>query len=192
MTVSYADAMDAVKAHLGAGAAAHSRRVGDTAMALAVLYHVDPEMARLAGTLHDWDRERSADELLQTATTTAMPLSDAEKARPRLLHARTGAVAVQRALPGLPVEVADAVARHTVGSVDMTPLDMVVYLADMIEPQRDYPGVVQLREAVGAVSLEELFALGYQQSVMHLVSARKPIHPETVAVWNRFVAGGPR
>ena len=42
----------------------------------------------------------------------------------------------------------------------MTPLDMVVYLADMIEPNRDYPGVQDLRDAVGAVSLSELFALG--------------------------------
>ncbi len=63
-----------------------------------------------------------------------------------------------------------AVARHTVGAPDMTDLDMVVYLADMIEPAATYPGVDELREAVGdGLALRELFALGYQLSVMHLV-----------------------
>ena len=74
----------------------------------------------------------------------------------------------------------------------MTDLDQVVYLADMIEPARDYRGVDELREAVGEVPLSELFALGYRASVMHLVRTRRRIHPETVAVWNSLVAGEPR
>ncbi len=192
MPVSYADAIAAIEAHLGGAAVAHSRRVGDAAAALAVAYGVDPERARLAGVLHDWDRERTTDELLRSADAAGFALTDAERTRPRLLHARTGAVAAQDALPGLPDEVADAIARHTVGSSEMTRLDMVVYLADMIEPKREYPGVNELRDAASAVSLDELFALGYQQSVLHLVNARKLIHPDTVAVWNRFVAGATR
>ena len=121
-----------------------------------------------------------------------MTLSEAELAHPHLLHARTGAAGLRGALPGVPDEVVAAVSHHTVGALDMTPLDMVVYLADMIEPNRDYPGVVALRDAVGSVSLEELFALGYQQSLLHLVTARKCMHPDTVKVWNRYVAGGTR
>ena len=74
----------------------------------------------------------------------------------------------------------------------MSDLDMVVYLADMIEPDRGFPGVDDLREAVGTVPLPDLFALGYQHSVSHLVSARRRIHPATVAVWNTLVAGDGR
>ena len=190
--LSYEDALAAVDARLGAKAAAHCRRVGETAASLAVLYDVDPGRARLAGLLHDWDREQNADELLQAASDADMAVSDAEAAHPRLLHARTGAAALPAALRGVPDDVAQAVARHTVGCADMTPLDMVVYLADMIEPQRDYPGVTELREAAGEVSLSELFALGYQQSVLHIVLSRKRIHPDTVGVWNALVAGEPR
>ena len=62
----------------------------------------------------------------------------------------------------------------------------------MIESHRDYNGVETLREAVGAVSLAELFALGYQQSTRHLVDARKRIHPVTIDVWNAYVAGEAR
>ena len=85
-----------------------------------------------------------------------------------------------------------AIARHTVGAPEMTDLDRVVYLADMLEPARTYRGVDKLRQAVGEVSLPELFALGYRVSVMHLLRTRRRIHPETVAVWNSLVAGEAR
>ena len=106
---------------------------------------------------------------------------------PYLLHARTGAAAVAEAFPGISPAVVQAVARHTVGALDMTPLDEVVYLADMMEPARDFPGVEELRAAVGVVSLPELFSLGYQLSLAHLVRRRKRIHPETLDVWNALV-----
>jgi HD superfamily phosphohydrolase YqeK len=61
-----------------------------------------------------------------------------------------------------------------------------------MEPARDYSGIEELRAAVGAVSLSELFALGYQLSVMQVVRRRRKIHPETVDVWNSLVAGEPR
>jgi predicted HD superfamily hydrolase involved in NAD metabolism len=190
--VTYARALTAVQARLEHKAAKHSQRVATAAVALASAYGVDVDSARLAGLLHDWDRETSPDDLLAEAQQAGLELTDAEAANPHLLHARTGAIGARNAFPGLSDDVVQAISRHTIGAVDMTPLDMVVYLADMIESRRDYPGVGELRDAVGTVPLAELFARGYQQSVRHLVDARKRIHPETVAVWNRLVAGGGR
>ena len=178
-----------MRGRLSAAAAAHSVRVGDTAAALADRYGVDPDNARLAGLLHDWDRERNRTELLGDAERSHEVVDPVEREVPYLLHARTGAEGVREAFPDMPAEVLDAIAKHTVGALKMSPLDMVVYLADMIEPSRDFPGVAELREAVGSVSLEALFADAYRQSVMYLVGARKHIHPETVAVWNTYVAG---
>jgi len=192
MSLSYETARAAVDARLSAKAAAHCHRVGDTAAGLAILYDADPQAARIAGLLHDWDRERAPEQLLGEAQDAGLVLSDAETARPHLLHARTGAATLRGEFPGIDDAIVHAVARHTVGALEMTPLDMVVYLADMIEPAREYDGVQALRDAVGAVSLGELFALGYQQSLAHIVTARKRIHPDTVAVWNRYIAGGPR
>ena len=56
--VTYADALGAVETRLGHKAAKHCKRVATTAAALAVLYGVDADSARIAGVLHDWDRER--------------------------------------------------------------------------------------------------------------------------------------
>lgn len=192
MSVTYEMAEAALESRLSESAVEHCRRVAQTAAALASIYGVDPDDAALAGLLHDWDREIAAEGLLAAADASGIPTSSADKAVPYLLHAHTGASAVAREFPGISDEVVRAVAHHTVGSAEMTELDMVVYLADMIEPGRDYPGVDDLREAVGTVSLDDLFAKGYEQSVMHLLRSRKFIHPQTVAVWNALVARGQR
>ncbi len=174
--VSFDEALSAVRERLGERGAEHCARVAETAAELAAAYGVDVELARLAGVLHDWDRDRPKSELVDAARSEGLELTATDDSVPYLLHARTGAAGVSAAFPGLAPEVVQAVARHTVGALDMTPLDEVVYLADMIEPARDYPGVEELRAAVGTVPLSELFASGYQHSVMHLVQTPAP-HP---------------
>ncbi len=190
--VSFDEALKAVRERLGERGADHCARVSATAVNLAEVYGVDADLARLGGLLHDWDRDRSRSELIEAARAEGIEVTPTDEAVPYLLHARTGAAGVAREFPALPVEVVQAIARHTVGAPEMTDLDRVVYLADMLEPARTYRGVEKLREAVGEVPLSELFALGYRVSVMHLLRTRRRIHPETVTVWNSLVAGGPR
>lgn len=187
MTYEAADAL--LGKRLSPSAAGHSRRVAETAVTLATRFGVDVALARLAGLLHDWDRERTPEQLFSAAADAGISVSDADTTVPYLLHARTGAAALRSALPGVPDEVVSAVERHTVGSSDMSELDKIVYVADMIEPGRDYPGVEALRELSETTSLAELFAAAYQQSILHLIGSRKRIHPDTVAVWNDLVAG---
>ena len=184
----YDTAAQALKERVGEKAFSHSENVARTAGDLALIYGVDPEQARLAGLLHDWDRELTGEELLSAAAVEDIAVTWADECSPRLLHARTGALALTRAFPGLSDEIVRSVELHTLGAVEMSALDMIVYVADMIEPGRAYKGVDDLRETAGTVSLEALFAGAYQQSVLHLVRARKPIHPDTVAVWNAHVA----
>jgi len=176
---------------LSPAAAAHSRRVAETAATLAARFDVDVASARLAGLLHDWDREQTPEQLFAAAADAGLTVSPADATVPYLLHARTGAAALRAAFPGLPDEVITAVAHHTVGSSEMTDLDKVVYVADMIEPGREYPGVEALRQLSTTATLAELFASAYQQSILYLIGSRKRIHPDTVAVWNELVAGEP-
>ena len=68
-------------------------------------------------------------------------------------------------------------------------LDIVVYTADMIEPTRVYEALVPLRELVGQVSLDDLFAECFRATVEHLVAKRRYMHPETAEIWNTWVAG---
>jgi predicted HD superfamily hydrolase involved in NAD metabolism len=180
-------ALAALREHLGERAVAHCEAVAESAARLAESYGVDVADARMAGLLHDWSREESADTLVSLAKEYGIVLCPVDRSVPYLLHAPVGARALADRFPEMPPEIISAVDRHTVGSSDMSPLDMVVYTADMIEPSRRFEGVESLRSAVGAVSLFELYARAYARSIAHLVASGKHLHPSTVDAWNAIV-----
>lgn len=187
--VSFEEADRALRAHLGDAAYGHSTRVAETAARLAVTYGADVDAARLAGLLHDWDRELPRDQLVAAAREAGISVTPDDEAAPYLLHSRMGAHDIAVALPGLPDAVVRAVSRHTIGAADASELDMIVYLADTIEPAREHHGVEKLRAKVGVVPLPELYLLGVQQSLVHVIRSRRRLHPDSVAVWNALVAG---
>ncbi|NTU71636.1 MAG: HD domain-containing protein [Coriobacteriia bacterium] len=187
---SYTQAGELLRARLSAASFAHSERVADTARGLARAYGAEEDDAALAGLLHDWDRELSDDELRAAARAAGIESVDTHSVAPRLLHAQTAAADIASSLPWVSEAVLDAVAKHTVGAPVMSDLDMIVFVADMIEPKRSFEGVDRLRGLIGVSQLGELFAAAYQQSLAHLVSSRRHIHPDTVAVWNALVAKG--
>jgi predicted HD superfamily hydrolase involved in NAD metabolism len=188
VTLTYKEAEQQIAERLGEDALRHCRAVAETAAALASIYGADVEHARLAGLLHDWHRELGDEELVRVANESRLEVTQTDLHVPYLLHARTGAVGVRDAFGDVPAEVVSAIEHHTVGDPSMSELDMIVWIADMIEPARSFPGVADIRECVGTVSLRDLFAQAYTHSVHHLVKTRKRIHPKTVEVWNSLIA----
>lgn len=167
---------------------AHALGVTQAAQELARTYGVDERMARLAGLLHDWDKNYDDEGIRQRAQELSLVVDPyVFQDMPRLLHGPTAAAALAREFPSLPREVVQAIDRHTAGAPNMTDLDMIVYVADALEPGRDYPGIQALRELVGRVPLEELFLKTFQHVLLNLVERCKNIHPQTLEVWNFYV-----
>lgn len=191
-------AEQAVACRLDAYGALHSVKVAETAQMMATLYGVDSTDAYMAGLLHDWDRVDSIENLLAKAKRYDLCIDEVVVRHPRLLHAHTGAIEARRHFLTLEDEsqrfdigddVFNAIMNHTVGDIKMSPLDKVVYVADMIEPTRDYPAVDTLREAVGTIGLDALFMFAYSRTIVHLASKKKSMHPRTMEVWNSLVCG---
>ena len=84
--------------------------------------------------------------------------------------------ALGRAFPELPPEVLAAVERHTLGAVDMSDLDMIVYIADALEPGRKGKMVQKLREKVGELELRDLFLEVYAYWVQLIMERRHPMY----------------
>lgn len=165
----------------------HVRRVASTARDLALQYGVDPHLAACAGLLHDWDKKLSARELWDEVERLGLEIPRDERLEP-LLHAWTAAGTLPDRFPELPASVFQAVGRHTVGACDMTDLDMVVFVADMLEPGRDGTDVARLRSLVGEVALVTLFARCVGQGIAYVVRSGRYLYPHTVDVWNAYCA----
>ena len=166
----------------------HSLSVADTAVSMAEQYGVDVQKARLAGLLHDWDKNLSDEELFERTREFGIKIAARLEDMAVLLHAQTGAAAVRREFSELDDEVINAIARHTSAAPDMSDLDMIIYIADMIEPLRSQGNLTPLRTIVGKVPLETLFLKSFEMSMEHLIRRHRFIHPDSLEVWNTYVA----
>lgn len=166
----------------------HSLGVGATAEGLALLYGADAYAARVAGILHDWDKALSKDEQLAKARELGVDLGvDLELVSP-LLHGITAAHTLAEEFPELGEDVLQAIERHTIGAANMTPLDMVVFVADGIEPGRPASeGIERVRSLVGEVPLDDLFWASFAGGVEYVVATERYLYPGTIDIYNQLV-----
>ena len=110
------------------------------AIRLAERYGGDVEKARVAALLHDCTKKLDMPDQLALCRQYGIQLDELEQKALKLLHAKTGA-AIARDVYGVDDEIYRAIWWHTTGHPDMTLLEKIIYLADYIEPSRDFPGV---------------------------------------------------
>lgn len=167
------------------GRFAHSIGVANTAVRLAKKFGVDVDKAYTAGLLHDCAREFENEQLPAEAARRGIEIGEVEKSMPILLHAYIGAKMVQEIYGVDDAEIIQAIYRHTVGTRDMTPLDKIIYFADMIEPNRNYPGVDELRDfAEKSSELDEVILKALDESIIFIVQKGTLLHPDTIAARN--------
>ena len=77
----------------------------------------------------------------------------------------------------------EAVRCHTSGKKDMSLLEKVLFVADYISADREYPGVERMRQAAYR-SLEEAIVEGVLFTVQELMGQRLPVAAESVEAYN--------
>ena len=162
----------------------HSLNVSRVAAELASIYDVNIEEASLAGLLHDWDKEYDDPGIWERVSELGLEVDPELMELPRLLHGPTAAVALARQFPEIPPTVLHAIEVHPTGTFDMNPLDICVYVADAIEPNRLGDDVERIRNLVGSASLHELFIETHGHFIVQTVRAGRKVYPRTLAVWN--------
>lgn len=167
----------------------HSLSVAKTAEQMALAYGVDPLQARLAGILHDWDKVLDATAQINLAQQMGLDLGvDLALVQP-LLHGMTAARHLPAQYPDLPPDIWQAIERHTLGHADMTPLDMVVFVADGIEPMRkDVPAIHETRALVDeGAPLAEVYWTSFFHGVSYVIDTERYLYPGTLTIYNELV-----
>lgn len=177
-----------IRNHLGAGLYQHSLGVAETAAELALRFRGDRHRAYLAGLLHDYGKVYSPTELRCKAEQLGLCLDRVSLEEKGLLHAPVGAAL-------LPVEVGvtdsallEAVAYHTTGRAEASLLEKVIYLADMIEPGRNFEGVEKLRE-ISRSDLEGALLAAVEHTIQRVLQRGLLLHPRSVHFRNSLITG---
>ena len=115
----------------------HTLGVMYTAESLAMRYGVDMTKAAVAGLLHDCAKCIPNSQKIKLCKKHGIKVSGMEEKNPSLLHAKLGAYMAEKVYGVDDPEILSAIKCHTTGKPDMSMMDMIVYMADYIEPNRD-------------------------------------------------------
>ena len=154
---------------------AHVLGCRDTAVELAKRWGADETDAARAGILHDITKAIDGPLQLTLCEAYGKILSDFSRRYPKTLHALTGSMVAQRIF-GENEAVVSAIEHHTTGKADMSLLEKIIYVADYMEPNRNFPGVEKLRQLAFS-DIDAALKLGLEMTLEHLKRQGAEVSP---------------
>lgn len=185
MTFDRNSIIDEIKEMLSSDRFEHTLGVEAEAVALAKKHNENVERASLAALLHDCGRALTKTEL-RNAARRAKLVDPILYLQPHLLHAPIGAQIARERFGVDDGEILNAIARHTLGSADMSMLDRIIYLADAIEPAREWPDVEAIR-ALSDADLDAALRWALDDSIRFVLEKGWLLHPSTIEARNSLI-----
>ena len=156
---------------------AHVLGCRDTAVELAKHWGANETDAARAGILHDITKAIDGPLQLTLCAAYGKILTEFSRKYPKTLHALTGSLVAERIF-GENEAVVSAIRHHTTGKADMNLLEMIIYVADYMEPNRNFPGVEKLRE-LAYTDIRAALKLGLEMTLEHLKRQGNEVSPES-------------
>ena len=164
----------------------HVLRVVDMAERLADRHGISVKRAKKAALLHDVAKFMDREELRRIVIDYGEDESVLDFHH-ELWHAPAGAV-IAREQFGIDDERSlDAIRYHTTGRAGMTSLEKVIYIADLVEEGRTFPGADTLRQYAQTATLEKGMLESVRHTVRFLLEKRAQVHPDSLACYNEHV-----
>ncbi len=165
----------------------HSLNVAESAAFLADMYGEDRERAYFAGLVHDIMKNENKEEQLKMLGKGDIILSCTEKGNPKLWHAMAGEVCLRLQYGIEDKEILSAVRYHTTGKAGMSTFEKIIYVADYISAERNYPDVETMRFLAVGKSLDEACMYSLQYTLKSLSEKKLLIHEDSLAFYNELV-----
>lgn len=160
----------------------HVLRVEETALELADHYGINKEKVSIAALMHDYAKEMDQDQMLELAKEF-WPDDSLSEATEGIWHGLAAAEICRSQMDCQDCSILNAIAAHTTGWYEMSPEAKVIFMADYIEPARDFNKVNKIRK----IALEDLDYACYKKittSIKHLMKNKMYIFPVQFFVYN--------
>lgn len=167
----------------------HTMGVVKEAVRLAHKFGVDENKARLAALLHDCAKnldEKQGEEFNVICNKYGVKLDDCAKKERALVHAYLGAAVAYKDYEVSDHEILEAIYYHTTGRANMTPLEKLIYIADMTEEGRTLEQSAEIRRLV-EIDVDEALVYAIGCSIKHVIRKGTLIHPDSVYALNYLI-----
>jgi predicted HD superfamily hydrolase involved in NAD metabolism len=165
----------------------HTIAVCEAAVTLAERFGTNKEKAYLAALLHDCARGLDGEQQIAYCKEKNIELDDYMKNDINPVHALIGADMAKRQFGINDKEILDAISRHAVGCENMTLLDKIIFIADMIEPNRTGNDADKARK-LAEKDLDKALVPAMRMKTYYLKG--KPMHPNSVKMLKKYKRRG--
>lgn len=185
--MDYTKILDWLKNNLNEERYLHTLGTADCAKELAGKYGLDNEKAYLAGLLHDCAKCFSNEKLLEIIHKN-LHVEECEMLNYKTLHAPVSAFIAEKEFNVTDKEILSAIRWHTLGKLDMTDFEKIVFLADKIEPNtRDKEYSEQIRSLLNEKNgLNKALLRCYKETIKSLVKRDLKICILTIEIYNKL------
>jgi len=157
----------------------HTIRVKDTAVILSKIYNVSEEETILAALLHDYGKHLNYADSLKMIQKFGIILDDETLNSPEIIHASIAASIAKVDFNINNQDVLNAITYHTTGRENMSLLEKIIYLADYIEPNRDFPRIDNIRD-MAYKDLDKAVFMAMNNTINYLIDNNMVIHTNTI------------
>lgn len=161
----------------------HSLNVMHTAKSLCEALQEDSDRAVIAGLLHDCAKDIPGESILDLCEKYDVKVDNICRVQPKLLHGPLGAALAEDVFKIRDEAVLCAISCHTTGKENMSLLDKIVFIADYIEPDRNFPGVNEIRRIVNT-DINKAIIVSLERVIKHVMLKGGLIHPDTINARN--------
>lgn len=177
--------VEAVKQELPSARFEHTLRVKNLAVKFAEQMGIDRERISIAAIFHDYCKFWPKEKLAAWIRECKLP-NDLLDYHPELWHAPVGAEVVARRFQIHDEDILQAIRYHTTGRPNMSQLEKIIFLADLIEPGRRFPGVEELR-SLAEKDFDRAIWRALDQTICYLIEKQQKIYPLTLMARNYFL-----
>ena len=156
----------------------HSAGVAASAYILAEKYGYNPKKAELAGWLHDCAKEMKLEEMQNIIDEQNLQVDEYMRSSRALLHGPAGSIMAKTIYGIKDRDIQNSIFFHTTGRPQMELLDKIIFLADYIEPSRDFPGINIIRRNAQK-NLDTAVLSAYDATIRHLLDQKEYIYELT-------------
>lgn len=185
----YSRIKDKIKILLKDSRYKHCLGVENEALKLGGIYNADLEKCRIAAIAHDYAKQFSNMELIEMAKSYNLEIDEIQYNSPELLHGPVGAEYIKHEFKIVDDDILNAVCFHTTGRRNMSILEKIIYIADMTEKGRNYPGVDEIRK-LSIKNIDEAIYLSCNTTISYVLKRNLLIHPLTIDLRNSLILGG--
>lgn len=167
----------------------HSLMVEQEAVKLAGIYGLDVQKARIAAIAHDYAKSYSDEDLIKISKKYSIEIDEIQENFPQLLHGPVAACICNDKFGIIDQDILNSISNHTTGRKGMSMLEKIIYLADVIEPRRYFPGINIIRNKALS-DIDSALLSACNGTLIYITQENYLIHPLTIEFRNSLLLKG--